>query len=864
MSGNLPTRKTPSGRRQWSINGNQEGSLKRLRNQLANDGCPESQFVLASKLLEDYDREENARLGVYWLMKASEQGNGEATEVLKQCFKSGKGIDEHNYLDVKMCISMSQDEKVGRKAARDVFASLSNGCDYITSTQLERRILEIELSDQAGSSTTCQPNSCSLSDGSPGDASAASSSNGHLLDADIIENNQQSQKQIDWNERSENNQKLTEENIILAAVNYTQGQLPVLNKSLCLYDPNLRALDRLPVLHRTLFHPLLALKLLYHNLIHFLSLLTFHVSSDVRLLFIFLVYITMATDNPLYIVPLLLYYATICCLVVTTCRMLRTNRDFGDFRLWSGLFLTYSEGELNAEQAEFQFIRGNMRPYLHYFGALLLNLMCYPLISSQFLIQSEITVLSFCLTIMTLIGFLYKKRGKIIVDYLILLSFGLNVLAKYPYESDEVVAQGWRFLDLKIPTFASYIIGNGIEFCITFRILLYAVIPVIFVRIAARENWRGIYKYLIPHCVTLSWLQMVIISSQGATMYGLIRGTLALVGVVLFLPLVGLMTVLIPVTAVTKYALTVSTVNHIYFTCSLFIFVFVLAIITYVSLAKSRFKYYSVFLQALFTVISVYFLSQSLSLNQIQDFTTSEQGVMPKSLSFDQYERLCNNANDLSTSMKCAELNGLQIQWEGYVHSITMTSTSNAVKYLFDYLPEFVRRPFYCYYGDPIESNCQFNDDDCIAFYDSIKYINGCSLEKYTRYTFAITIGSTLNDDYGTTATLWGGSHYNNEEGSSKIHLILTNSFTNTTKYLNKGDLILFKGILNRYDNQLTTQKHVHQVVTLNEISCIDCAIKNVDKHSQESYSYSTMEYLKSSLVAILHFLFYPVIIFKS
>jgi TPR repeat protein len=37
------------------------------------------------------DKEENARLGVYWLIKASEQGNTEATNILKQCLETGKG-----------------------------------------------------------------------------------------------------------------------------------------------------------------------------------------------------------------------------------------------------------------------------------------------------------------------------------------------------------------------------------------------------------------------------------------------------------------------------------------------------------------------------------------------------------------------------------------------------------------------------------------------------------------------------------------------------------------------------------------------------------------------------------------------------
>lgn len=68
---------------------------------------------------------ENAKLGVYWLMKASEQGNLEATDLLRKCFDNGKGITEHNFLDVKSCISMTQDEKLARKAAREMFARYS-------------------------------------------------------------------------------------------------------------------------------------------------------------------------------------------------------------------------------------------------------------------------------------------------------------------------------------------------------------------------------------------------------------------------------------------------------------------------------------------------------------------------------------------------------------------------------------------------------------------------------------------------------------------------------------------------------------------------------------------------------------------
>lgn len=45
-------------------------------------------------------------------------------------------------------------------------------------------------------------------------------------------------------------------------------------------------------------------------------------------------------------------------------------------------------------------------------------------------------------------------------DWLALFSFAVHVLAKYPYDSDTVVSQGWRFIDVHAPTFASYVVGK--------------------------------------------------------------------------------------------------------------------------------------------------------------------------------------------------------------------------------------------------------------------------------------------------------------------------------------------------------------------------------------------------------------------
>lgn len=59
------------------------------------------------------------------------------------------------------------------------------------------------------------------------------------------------------------------------------------------------------------------------------------------------------------------------------------------------------------------------------------------------------------------------------------------------------------------------IAGNGVEFCLNFRALFYLIMPAIMVKMGARNNWRGIYTDLIPHCMTLSWWQMALVASQG-------------------------------------------------------------------------------------------------------------------------------------------------------------------------------------------------------------------------------------------------------------------------------------------------------------------------------------------------------------
>lgn len=314
-------------------------------------------------------------------------------------------------------------------------------------------------------------------------------------------------------------------------------------------------LDTVPLLQRPFVHPLASLKRLYIWLVENLGrrglpLRKLLFTSHLHALVLILLHALLGAESLVLFVPLVLYYLSFVAMIIATFQLLQTRRELTDLRLWSRLFLSYSGDSLNPEEAEYQFCRSNLKPYAHFFLALLLNLMLFPVVAHQWTPQSEFTVIAVALTLLTLLSSVWAGGCP---DLLALFSFSVNVLAKYPYEMDVVVAQTWRFLDMKVPTFASYVVGNGIEFCLNFRVVFYLIIPAVFLKMAARDDWRGTYKTLIPHCVTLSWWQLAVLSSQSATWYGLIRGALALVGMVLFLPIVGLASILLPIVATAKY-----------------------------------------------------------------------------------------------------------------------------------------------------------------------------------------------------------------------------------------------------------------------------------------------------------------------
>ena len=679
--------------------------------------------------------------GIGYIKKAAEQGHEMALELLGACFRTRRGITAANEGEIRKFLSMSPGERSAKRAAQELFASLSGSEEFVTVEQLERRMREIyklqkkkkKNEDEAGPSGEGNISIKSKDDNDEEKSSSSKSS------SPVRMHSQRNRLMDDSNH-------ISEANLVSAAFDYSNGVIPTVNQALTISVPHPQSLDDVPWLHRPFFHPSMFFALLYHRLIAIFSSFPTDVIARFQIFFLLAAYAIISTDNFLVFLPTVGYYISLAVMVVSSFKMLKSKHEFIDFRIWSGLFLSYDEN-VNADDSENLYLRNNMQPYIWFFLSFAANLVIYPLIADQWLPHSEITVIAFTLTFVTMLCFMYTSSQ--MPDFMVLFSFAFNVLAKYPYEVDSVVSNKWRFLDLKIPGFSTFVIGSGIEFSMNCRGMLYLMIPVFMFFLARRRQWRGIFQFLFPHCVTLAWLQVGIISSQSATTFGLMRATLGLSGVLLFLPLFGLVTLLIPVFAAVEWLSLTETTNRIFVTISTFIIAITGSCFMAIS---NRTGKYVTFVQILLCFLASCFLfrpyfmmgneemmySSYLQEANAEAKATQSERILKSleargSLSWDMYHKYClewTHTSRIKTQLRCSQLDGSEIYWDGIVSDVGISSVKNWRRdFVQNYFPELISSKIICYFGELNRANC-FEGETC----DIKDFIDGqkkCNVDKW-------------------------------------------------------------------------------------------------------------------------------------
>jgi hypothetical protein len=136
-----------------------DANLEDIKRRAAEDDVP-SQLALGRHLLQKGDTlsDETGNLvlaeGVSWLIRASKHGDETATEELRKCLETHRGITDENVEDIRWCLETPNFEKSAREAARRLFRSLNHnqmrmtkddfleGIANLTMSKSERKLLQ--------------------------------------------------------------------------------------------------------------------------------------------------------------------------------------------------------------------------------------------------------------------------------------------------------------------------------------------------------------------------------------------------------------------------------------------------------------------------------------------------------------------------------------------------------------------------------------------------------------------------------------------------------------------------------------------------------------------------------------------------
>ena len=801
-----------------------------------------------------------------------------ALELLGACFRTRRGITAANEGEIRKFLAMTPSERSAKRAAQELFASLSGGEEFVTVEQLEKRMREIYKMQKK---KKVIPSDCEAGPSGSGKISIKSKEDDENENDSSSTSKSSSPLRLHSykNRLMEDSNQISEANLVQAAHNYSNGIIPAVNQVLTISVPHPHTLDHVPCLHRLFLHPTMFFALLYHR---FISIFSSFPSEDIarfQILIVLAAYAIISTDNFLIFLPTAVYYISLASMVVTSFKMLKSKHEFIEFRIWSGLFLRYDE-QVNANDSENLYLKNNMKPYLWFFISFAVNLMIYPLISDQWLPHSEITVIAFVLTFITMFCFMFTSSPNV-PDFLMLFSFALNVLAKYPYEMDSVVNSKWRFLDLQIPGFSTFLIGSGIEFSMNSCGMLYLLIPVFMFFLARRRQWRGIFQSLFPHCVTLAWLQISIISSQSATTFGLVRSTLGLVGVFLFLPLFGLVTLLIPVFAAVEWMTLADSTNRIFVTISTSIIAITGS--CFMAVSNRTGKYVTV-VQILLCVLASCFLFRPYLmgdeetalygsyLQQAESKATQPERILdvlddPGALNWDLYHKYClasTQVNRIDTQIRCSHLEGSEIYWDGIVSDVGIGTVKNWRQSLMQsFLPEFISSSLICYFGEMNRANC-FESETC-EIKDYLESQKKCNVDKFNSYEYEIVVKIASIASKGILNL--------NPRQESKVVIKAEHTFGNFTQRINSSDKIWFKGVLRTALNSKSSNiehqdsENIRKItrVDLTAIGCLQCSDKSLTPMSMKnSLKFENqLKDLRRAVKYLLNVLFNPLVTFK-
>lgn len=677
----------------------------------ASEGEEESQLKLGQHYLaladSSVNAEENGKLAILWLTKASKQGNEAATAALEKCLETKTGITDENREDVKWCVSTSSLEKRIRYAARNMFHSINTAKKEVLSPE--------EYSAAIRNLTGGKEQKLLLAAG----------------------------KTIGEN--------ISENDFVKVLSKKVQGTLTLTSSE------RSDAFEAASPIQKVLKFPRETVMALGDQALEFaskdgLSLVMSCVPTDqIYFLTLFFVYGFLTTKFLLLIVPLLLFYISMATILVTTLQMFYKKKKRQEANALAEVLKQYDVA-VDVDQTQSQYTWNSLTPYIVFFLTIPLVVISFSLADKAYIPCAELCVLCAVLSGLCFVAISDAH------DLITLLALFCNFLAALPvflhnFPNIPVISM---LLHLVSGSLVSVDLFGGLKLNIGIPSVCYCLIPIFFIQMAFRQSFQGMYRVLIPHLVCYFWFNLISTFYPFTTWFGLARATVGylllplLIPLSFFIAILGLIYVFVKLLSSDMFGKIVITL--------------LLACIP-ILLTQTKKVFGGKFdkrLGALKKVImAVFAVMAIIPLIFVRLPATTEKKVVD--LDLPTYMDLCmpQDASEAATQIQCNRIVGNKVAWNGVFKSVKVTGITNEVAKMVNVFPAFIGDSLRCiygkYYGDCDDESLSENDQAYCKLMTSLGY--ECHLAEHDKFTFSVSL-TVLDGDRSLSLSADAGNNF--------------------------------------------------------------------------------------------------------
>lgn len=745
-------RNLPLPRERDDLNSERLGTF-RLRYVLAEDGCRESQLVLAKILLSNLsdiseERHFNAQLAVFWLLQAVKKGQNEAFKLLKDCSELDIGTSVINKSEIEKCLKFNEEERLARKVAYFIFRAIMSDTEDLVSEDVFRQNIDLIFKESKSNVSSTSEDLQKKDDEStlwnrppqkkhdspplkkPDDKPSSKTTDDSpthkitnepiLLQKPVFqttttETSLRSQAHVSFNE------------VVSSVQSCLEGNVPLVS---------LTQVTQCNAYKR--WFSTKYLRLIWDVILRSAEKLIWNISSMVLLvsmlfLCILLQFVhnsfSLANETSNFIKKFSLIATTFLCLLTMisyTCFVLHINFGGDNFKKWLNLIKIF-EPNVRSDDVEKKYVSKTTLPLTTFFFVSFMYMALIPL-SMNPLTFADIGILSFILMLL-IDRTIYQQR------YYVNISLVLNALTCM-YKTNllqNIYTSSLSYFNFTI----DYEITQSFYMHISFLscLTLPFVLPYLYVKMTLGQK-RGWHLVLLPHLMSLTWMNLACIHLVNVTSTYQLFSVFTWLVILLASKYIGTLFTLILYLLfkiadpfkIEVMALCI-VFSVLYFVSSFFVKRFKVSPTS---------KFWSAFICLCIVILSY----QSVKPGE------SSQSVFNEVMQWEKYQSHCHQhawyrINAAEVQISCFLLKGKKISMEGTVTDIEIVEVHNNMELIANFLPQPLQSWFVCGLGKSFascdsEGMAAFEKERC-ELYRSLN-LNQCYLQNWDEYKYKIVL----------------------------------------------------------------------------------------------------------------------------